>query len=353
MAKLTKYDPEQTYEWNYYHGPTEPPEVEVPAIPGRWRFCGMRVGSPLGIPAGPLLNSGWIAYYAALGFDVLTYKTVRTRFRACYERPNLLPVETPPLTGRERTVAAAQAMTDPLSWAVSFGMPSTAPEQWRPDVTRARKHVPPSQVLVVSVVATPEDDWTLDQLADDYATAAGWAVEAGAQAVEANFSCPNVASRDAQLYVDPPAAAVVAERLRQAIGQTPLLLKIGLFDDPGLAEALVEAVAPHVDALSTVNCIAAQVVWPNGKLAFDGEARGIAGEAIRERSVQQVRELRGIIERLGAGLEVIGVGGIATAEHVRSYLAAGAEAVQLATAAMRDPLVALRIRKQWKATAPA
>ena len=80
---LPAYDPRQTYDWNYDHAP-EAPLREEAAVPGQWDFCGLPVGSPLGIAAGPLLNGKWILYYAALGFDVLTYKTVRSRARACY-----------------------------------------------------------------------------------------------------------------------------------------------------------------------------------------------------------------------------------------------------------------------------
>ena len=36
----------------------------------------------------------------------------------------------------------------------------------------------------------------------DYAQCARWAVESGADCVEANFSCPNVATCDGQLYQD-------------------------------------------------------------------------------------------------------------------------------------------------------
>ncbi|MCA9223708.1 MAG: hypothetical protein KDA71_25530, partial [Planctomycetales bacterium] len=45
-------------------------------------------------------------------------------------------------------------------------------------------------------------------------------------------------------------------------------------------------------------------------------------------------------------IELIGVGGAETAEHVRQYLAAGAQAVHIATAAMRNPLVGLRMRER-------
>ena len=74
---LPRYDISQTYQWNYDNSPDVVP-VEVRDISGYWTFCGLPVASPLGMPAGPLLNGRWVLYYAALGFDVLTYKTVRS-----------------------------------------------------------------------------------------------------------------------------------------------------------------------------------------------------------------------------------------------------------------------------------
>src|SRR5262245_59270420 len=91
-----RYDRTQTYDWNYDHAP-DPVAVQTPALPGRWEVCGTRVGSPLGVPAGPLLNGRWVLYYASLGFDVLTYKTVRSGPRPCYPLPNLQPVHCGPL----------------------------------------------------------------------------------------------------------------------------------------------------------------------------------------------------------------------------------------------------------------
>ena len=102
---LPRYDPLKTYQWNYDHAP-EPVEVSVPEVPGEWTFCGRAVPSPLGMPAGPLLNGKWVLYYASLGFDVLTYKTTRSSRRACYPLPNLQPVVTGQLQGAEQTLPA-------------------------------------------------------------------------------------------------------------------------------------------------------------------------------------------------------------------------------------------------------
>ena len=54
-----RYHPHQTYQWNYDNAPNPPAEVTpLDPVPGNWNFCGIRIPSPLGIPAGPLLNGG-------------------------------------------------------------------------------------------------------------------------------------------------------------------------------------------------------------------------------------------------------------------------------------------------------
>jgi dihydroorotate dehydrogenase len=341
LTVLPRYDPRQTYDWNYTHAPA-PALHDEPPVPGSWDFCGLPVRSPLGIAAGPLLNGKWILYYAALGFDVLTYKTVRSRHRECYALPNLQPVEVDLVRDGGPPLRAEEEMHG--SWAVSFGMPSKSPDIWRADIERTRRALPRQKLLSVSVVATPEPHWTADDLADDFVRCARWAVESGADAVEANFSCPNVASADAQLYQQPETAGRVAARLRAAVGPTPLLIKIGHVTEEAQAATLANAVAAHVDALVMVNCISAQVVDAQVGQLFEGQRRGIAGDAIREPALEQVALFARVIRQHGLKLRLVGVGGIATAADVREHIDAGAHAVQLATAAMLDPRVGLEIR---------
>ena len=142
---LPQYDPTKTYRWNYENAPSQ---VDLPHRPadvrGEWRFVGLPVDSPLGIAAGPLLNGRWCLYYAALGFDVLTYKTVRSRARECYPLPNLQPVECKTLSGSETRVPPAQAMQG--SWAVSFGMPSSDPDILRQDIAETRRRLPVGKI---------------------------------------------------------------------------------------------------------------------------------------------------------------------------------------------------------------
>jgi dihydroorotate dehydrogenase len=338
-----RYDRSQTYRWNYDHAPDPPRQVAVPSVPGAWTFCGLPVPSPLGIAAGPLLNGKWILYYAALGFDVLTYKTTRSSARECYPLPNLQPVKAEALIGPERGLEAVDTMRG--SWAVSFGMPSMSPDVWRADVEWTRSRLPKEKLLSVSVVASPQPGWSVEDLAEDFARCARWAAESGADCVETNFSCPNVSTSDGQLYQQPAAAAMVAERVREAIGNKPYIIKVGFVGDDALAEELLVAVAPFVDALSMTNCISATASDRNGQPLFDGQPRGIGGEAIRTASIGQVRRFANQVRHRSLETKIIGVGGVSAAQHVHEYLDAGAEAVQLATAIMVDPLVGIAIRQ--------
>ncbi|MCA9211950.1 MAG: hypothetical protein KDB27_02700 [Planctomycetales bacterium] len=346
------YQIDQTYDWNYENAPPEPnssrPDASGEATARRWTFMGRRVASPVGVAAGPLLNGRWIRYYAALGFDVLTYKTVRSSARACYEPPNLTFVDCGQLDGSHTSVPHAKSPSD--SWAVSFGMPSKEPDVWRRDVEDTRRQLPNDKVLSVSVVGTMQPGWSIDELADDYALCARWAVESGADCIETNFSCPNVTSCDGQLYQSPDDAKTVAERVRASIGDANYLIKIGHFagiaNRGTSAEQFLRAIAPFADGIVTTNSIAAKVVTDTGNNLFDGQPRGICGDAIRDESMRQTRELKRIVVSANLPLCIVGVGGISSAAHVRAYLDAGADLVQLATAAMLDPGIGMKIRRQ-------
>ena len=91
---------------------------------------------------------------------------------------------------------------------IDDSMPSKAPEIWRADVEATRRVLPPHKILSVSVVATPEPDWTSDDLAEDFARCAKWAVESGADCVEAKLRSPwplrVVTSRPEPLRSDQP-----------------------------------------------------------------------------------------------------------------------------------------------------
>lgn len=340
--RLEHYDWHQPYQWNYDRPPL-PIEINVPSVPGHWTFCGRNVDSPLGVAAGPLLNGQWCLYYAQLGFDVLTYKTVRSGARSCYSLPNLLPVRCESLEGGDPSLQASEEFHG--SWAVSFGMPSQTPATWQADVLETRRRLPANKLLSVSVVGTFQDGWSIEQLADDYAACAIQASQHGADSIEINLSCPNVDTCDGQLYQRPQDSTIVADKVREAIGTVPLIAKIGHFRNSTQLFSLIDALSFHVDAIATTNSVAAKVVNDRGQFLFDGKPRGICGQGILDASVKQTEALASYISRRFLEISVIGVGGIFTASDVKRYLSAGAESVQLATAPMVEAEVGIKIRK--------
>ena len=74
-----------------------------------------------------------------------------------------------------------------------------------------------------------------------------------------------------------PTQGIVAAQLREALPNTPLLLKVGHINNRETAHALVEVVAPSADALVMVNGLSAKVRQRNAELLFEGQCRGIAG----------------------------------------------------------------------------
>jgi dihydroorotate dehydrogenase len=169
------YNHYESYEWNFERGPVFDGEVVPRPASDKCQFLGLEVQAPIGVAAGPLLNSAWVGLYASLGFDILTYKTVRSLAHPVYDPPNLLFVEVEGMLNDERlceTLTAGYERTQPLaktSMANTFGMPSLAPEEWREDVARAKESLRDGQVLVVSVVGTSQGEETILELAGDFA----------------------------------------------------------------------------------------------------------------------------------------------------------------------------------------
>lgn len=353
LSRLGTYRTDHSYGWNYDHGPVwAGPMPAVPDTPPK-HFFGLEVASRIGISAGLLLNARWIAFYARCGYDILTYKTVRSRRRACHAMPNWLFVEAADARRLDRASGAVHARTRPngpdcSDWTstVSFGMPSREPAVWMADVAQARAALATRQVLVVSVVASPATGDTAEQIVADFGRLAAMAREAGAHAVEANLSCPNVVSAEGDLYLDAALSGRIARALREGAGTLPVLLKIGHVPDEPRMAALLRAVAGQASGLVIVNGLSRPVLNPAGEPAFGAGRRhaGLLGRGVHLIGVQDVARATALIRRDRLDLQVAGVGGVAHADDASRYFAAGACAVLMGSAPMADPGLAARMK---------
>src|SRR5262249_49056775 len=148
---------------------------------------GRPLNSSLGIAAGPLLNSKWVEAYARLGFDILTYATVRSTFHPAYALPNIRHVDNRELAA----VVSRPAMNGDTTIAVSLGEPSMEPDVWRKDLRRARERIGDGQVLMVSVIGTHRPGGDAEALITDLGQCAAWAAHRGADAVESHPPPPH------------------------------------------------------------------------------------------------------------------------------------------------------------------
>ena len=339
------YDIAATYSENFERGPQLDAAPAIPQTSPR-PFLGRSVNSPLGVAAGLLPNAKWIEAYAARGWDLLTYKTVRSVARECYPVPNWVFVDADAGDGPVYATELLPADPAAISSAVCFGMPSREPAFWREDIARAKAALAPGQLLIVSVVASPEAGWSAAQVADDYAQCAAWAVEAGADVVEANYSCPNVCSAEGQVYTDVALSETVTETIRSGMGELPLLLKIGVFLDTTLQRDFLRTVSGSAHGITLVNGIAREVRYPDGRPVFGEQylRAGVLGRIIHDPCVKSVREARAVIDAEELSLVLAAVGGVSSVQDYADFMAAGADAVLCGSSPMYLPGLAVEIK---------
>lgn len=345
------YDIHKTYTENAAYGPFFSGDIPERIFPpeDRWiDFLGHRVASPVGIPAGPLLTSRWINLAGALGFDIVTYKTIRSREYPAHHLPNMVFVETGGIIEQENPSKLAHALSEPkidiedLAVTNSFGMPSKSPSFLMEDIPFANASLQKGQIMIVSVAGTPHSE---ENFVDDFVRAACLAKDAGAKIIEANFSCPNVDKKEGCLYMSPDTVLHIGSALVKAIDPIPLIIKVGLFKSSAqMREVMIAAARAGIRAFCGINTISMKVVDAKGHPALgpDRLAAGICGGPIRQAAVSFMRQAHAINQQEKLYLTLMGVGGITLPEHFDLFLREGAAVAMTATGMMWDPYLALR-----------
>ena len=350
------YDPDKTYDDNFKNGPflSQPVKTYVNTGQPEYSFLGKKLYSPFGIPAGPLLNSNHVKATFELGFDVVCYKTQRSEPFGCNQFPNVLFLDIDGDLTLEKAskplVGYPTINKDPkdISITNSFGNPSSGPEYWVDDLKQAISYQKDGQLLIMSVVGTIKPGFGQAEYYKDFAATAEIAAKAGAQAIEVNLSCPNVAN-EAVICYSKDADVSICGQVKERIGNVPLIAKLGYFsaDQQALLEDIVQSLAPYVSAFSVINTISGPVVDENGDQALPGPNRlysGICGKSIKWAGLDMVGRLDAIRQNNGLDFEIIGVGGVMQPADFEEYLASGADVVQSATAAMWNPNLAAEIK---------
>ena len=173
---------------------------------------------------------------------------------------------------------------------------------------------------------------------DDYATtcamleqdeSVGW--------LEVNISCPNVHGGGMSFGTGPKQAAAVTAAVRK-VTKKPVIMKLtpNVTDITEIARACEGAGA---DGLSLINTVTAlRIDLKTRRPVLKNVTGGLSGPAvfpIALRAVWQVYE--------AVKIPIVGLGGISSAEDVIEMMLAGATAVEVGAANLRDPLACPKI----------
>lgn len=157
-----------------------------------------------------------------------------------------------------------------------------------------------------------------------------------ADGLELNVSCPNVKQGGVAFGRDPEICARIVTEVKKRT-KLPVIVKLTAnFCDPlVVGKKCVEAGADGLSLINTLHAMAFDV--KEKKVLIQG---GLSGPAIKPFALFCVHRLREM------GVPIIGIGGIMSGRDAYEFMLAGAAAVEVGSATLRDPYAPLAIIKE-------
>ena len=202
----------------------------------------------------------------------------------------------------------------------AMGLPNPGIKAFSEEIKEVKSKV--SIPLIVSVYGYS---------AEEFAETAELAVEAGADAVELNVSCPHVEGTGGEIGQNPELLKEVVSKVKRRISK-PIFVKLSpnVTDIAQLAETAVKAGADAITAINTVRAMKIDI--KTGRPILANRIGGLSGPAIKPIAVRCIYE---IYERVR--VPIFGCGGILNWRDAIELILAGASAVQIGTAiAVKD-----------------
>lgn len=363
---VDRYRVEESFEYNKKNGPFEEVEDNNPQINSLLEeygieadFFGYKTKLPLGVAAGPLYNIRYMESAAKDGFSVITWKTFRTEDRLAHRNTgeyvghNIIFIESERFK-KEDIGKQIKGSINPIvekekvSITNSFGMPSGSPSVWMAEIEHIEEVFSKiNKQSITSVVGSPKDGDTIEDLGRDFGVAARLAEIAGARIVEINLSCPNVKGKEGSLFKNYEDAKIITKTTREHLRnkETKLLIKVG-YCSVEEYESLLGKVGEFINGVVAINTIPMKVTDEKGSQALPGgEQSGICGYAILDMAVEAVENLVEARKNLNLKFKIFGCGGVTNPESVMKHLDAGAEFVFVGTAALFNPELPLQFAK--------
>lgn len=149
--------------------------------------------------------------------------------------------------------------------------------------------------------------------------------------IEVNISCPNVHGGGMAFGTDKDAAASVVKAVK-AVTTKPVIIKLSpnVTDITAIAKACEDAGADGISLINTL--LGMRINLKTKKPVIANKMGGFSGPAIFPVALRMVYQVANTVK-----IPVIGMGGVQSAEDVIEMMLAGATAVEVGAANLRDP----------------
>ena len=155
--------------------------------------------------------------------------------------------------------------------------------------------------------------------------------------LEVNISCPNVHAGGKNFGCDPKAAAEVTRAVKAASSK-PVFMKLtpNVTDIAEIARACEEAGADGLCLINTL--LGMRIDLRSRKPIIANRTGGLSGPAVFPVALRMVWDVYEAVS-----IPIIGCGGVSSAEDVAEMMLAGASAVEVGAANLKDPYACKRI----------
>ena len=192
------------------------------------------------------------------------------------------------------------------------------------DILKRLKQNYPSKVVIASIMGQFEEEWI---------ELAKMAEFAGCDAVELNFSCPQMrlAGMGSDVGQDHELVTAYTAHVKQSV-KIPVIPKM----TPNIThmrEPSLGAYFAGADAISAINTIKSITFTPEAEVSEKKTVSGYSGRAVKPIAQRFILELAQ--NQIMRGIELSGIGGIETWRDALEYIQIGCRNVQVCTAVMQ------------------
>ena len=192
------------------------------------------------------------------------------------------------------------------------------------DILHRLKQNYPTKVVIASIMGQTEEQWI--ELAE-------MAERAGVDAVELNFSCPQMrlSGMGSDVGQDAELVAVYTTYVKRHV-HIPVIPKM----TPNITNIFQPALAAYLsgaDAISAINTIKSVTMAPDAEVSGRRTVSGYSGRAVKPIALRHILEMTK--EQIFSNTHFSGIGGIETWRDALEFIQLGCRNVQVCTAVMQ------------------